>query len=175
MAIIAKDTGGGGGFTQAPGGVHAAVCCDVVDMGVLEVTYSNKTKKQHKIRVVWQIEQAMEDGKPFIVQKRYTLSLHEKASLRADLESWRSKPFTEDELHGFDVETVIGAAALLNVVPEMKNGTVYSNVKSIMKLPKNFTVLQVRDYIRAKDRTAEQHAQEPQPFADGITDDDVPF
>ncbi len=176
MPIIAKDTGGGKEFTPAPGGVHAAVCCDVVDLGVLEVIYSGKTKKQHKIRIVWQIEQNMEDGKPFIVQKRYTLSLHEKAALRADLESWRSKPFTEDELHGFDVESVIGAPALLNVVPEMKDGKVYANIKSLMRLPKTgFTVLTPRDYIRAKDRDPKHDTNDAPPFAEGITDDDVPF
>lgn len=174
MAIIAKDSGGGN-FTPAPGGVHASVCCDVVDLGVLEVTYSGKTKKQHKVRILWQIEQSMEDGKPFIVQKRYTLSLHEKSSLRADLESWRSKPFSEDELKGFDLENLIGVPALLNVVPEMKNGTVYANVKSIMKLPKNFTVLKPRDYIRVQDRDPQQQHEDMPPVGEGITDDDIPF
>jgi len=175
MAIIAKDTGSGKDFTPAPGGVHAAVCCDVVDLGVLEVNYKGKTKKQHKIRIVWQIEPTMEDGKPFIVQKRYTLSLFEKAALRSDLESWRSRPFTQEELNGFDVETVIGAPALLNVVPEMKDGKVYANVKSIMRLPNNFIKLQPRDYVRVCDRDPAQHAEEMPPVGEGITDDDVPF
>ena len=31
---------------------------------------------------------------------RYTLSLHERSALRAHLQNWRNKPFTEKELKG---------------------------------------------------------------------------
>src|SRR5262245_30956548 len=105
MPIIA--TGGDSKtFAPAPAGVHQGVCVDVVDMGMLKVVWNGQTKEQHKIRIVWQIDEVMPDDEKerrFIVQKRYTLSLSDKANLRKDLEAWRGRSFTEDELKGFDV------------------------------------------------------------------------
>lgn len=175
MPIIAKATSSA--FIPAPAGAHSAVCVDVVDLGVLEVNFGGKSKKQHKIRLVWQIEEVMADNKPYIVQKRYTLSLHEKASLRKDLESWRGRAFTTAELEGFDVETVIGVPCLLNVIETQKDGATYANVSSIMRLPKGMNAIKPRDYVRVIDREPQQ-AQQPedqQAEAWGITDDDVPF
>src|SRR6185312_17440172 len=92
------------------------------------------------IRVVWQVAENREDGKPFHVSKRYTLSLHEKSSLRKDLESWRGRPFTDGELEGWDVEGVLGAAAMLSVVQTAQQGNVYANVSAIMRPPKGMPV-----------------------------------
>jgi len=170
MAIIAK---AGPTFIPAPEGAHAAVCVDVVDLGTLEVNYGGKSKKQHKIRIVWQIDENMEDGKPFLVQQRFTLSLHEKAGLRKVLESWRGRQFTEEELQGFDVETVIDKPCLVNIIHQNKAGSIYANVTSVMRLPKGMAVLTPRDYIRVVDRKPEDQAPE-QDFGN-ITDDDVPF
>lgn len=182
MPIIAKESSSNRDFIPAPAGVHPAVCCDVVDLGVLEVTFGGKTKKQHKVRVVWQIEEVMADNKPYLVQKRYTLSLHEKAALRKDLESWRGRPFTPEELSGFDLENLIAAPALLNVVHNPgREGGVFANIASIMKLPKGMTQLTVHDYIRVCERKTEatetwNGAPVTDPSWDGgITDDDVPF
>ncbi len=175
MAIVAKATGGGN-FTPAPAGSWGAVCCDVVDLGIVESTFSGKAKKQHKIRIVWQIDEDMPDGKPFLVSQRYTLSLHEKAGLRKDLESWRGRPFTEEELEGFDVETVIGAPCLLSIVQNANGGNVYANVRGVMKLPRGMQAIQVRDYTRVIDRTGEQAGQTSDiPPHGEIDDSDLPF
>lgn len=168
MAIMAT-AGSGTVFKPAPAGLHQAVCCDVVDMGVLEVTYAGKTKRQHKVRVVWQIDEDMDDGKPFIVQKRYTLSLHEKSNLRKELESWRGRLFTDDELAGFDLEKLLSANAQLNIQHVQKGGETYANVVSIVPLGKGMQKLEVRDYVRVKDRTDGQDDHEP------LTVEDIPF
>lgn len=123
----------------------------------------------------------MPDNKPFIVQKRYTLSLHEKAGLRKDLESWRGKSFTGDELQGFDLEVLIGICCLLNVPRNVlqvnRDGDTYANVVSIMRLPKGVEPVKARDYVRTVDRTPEETAAtaETEPGAWTPTDDDVPF
>jgi hypothetical protein len=76
-------------------------------------------------------------GKPFMVSKFYTLSLNEKASLRKDLQSWRGKPFTEEELKGFDVEKLIGANCLLNIVEyEKLDKSSGTKIAAIMPLTK---------------------------------------
>lgn len=160
MAIIAKASGGGGDFTPAPAGVHQAVCVDIVDLGLLKVTFGGKEKEQHKISIRWQIAENMDIGKPFLVQKRYTLSLHEKATLRKDLESWRGRAFTDAESDGFDVENVLGANCLLNVTHAKKGESTYANVVAIMPLPKGMPKMAAVDYVRQVDRTdapADQH------------------
>ena len=173
MAIVAK---AGANYKPAPAGTHAAVCCDVVDLGELKVEYQGKAKVQHKIKIVWQIDELRDDGAPHRVSKRYTLSLHEKAGLRKDLEGWRGRPFNEEELKGFDVEVLLAKTALLNVIHKESNGSTFANVTGIMRLPKGMAGPTVRDYIRECDRTPEETAGTPPEF-DGppITDDDVPF
>lgn len=174
MAIMAKSSGEG--FVLAPAGAHPAVCCDVVDLGVLKVTYGGKEKQQHKIRIVWQLDELDPSGKPFRVQKRYTLSLHEKAGLRKDLESWRGKAFKESDLtEGFDVERLLAVGCFLNVNHESKAGATYANITAIMPLPRGVEGPKVRDYVRICDRPPGDGQEPPTQDFGGITDDDVPF
>lgn len=176
MPIIAKE--GGGTYVQPPAGTFAAVCVDVADLGILEVTFGGETKKQHKIKLVWQLSEIKPDGKPYVISKRYTLSLHEKSSLRKDLQAWRGRPFTPAELGGFDLEALISVPALLNVIEETRAGKTFSNVASIMRIPKGMECPVPRDYVRVCDRTTESVAVAPPPHESDsyeITDDDVPF
>lgn len=170
MAIIAT-AGDSKSFTPAPSGVHQAVCVDCIDKGLLEVTYAGKTKKQHKIVLAWQIDDLRDDGKRFLVFKRYTCSLNEKATLRKDLESWRGRAFTRDEEMGFDVETVIGANALVNVQHNHVSDKTYANVVAVMPLAKGMAKLMAQDYVREKDRSETPQDEHSAP----ITDDDIPF
>lgn len=171
MAIMVKKNGGN--FELAPAGSHSAVCCDVVDLGVMSVTYAGKTKEQHKVEIIWQIDEPRKDGKPFNVRQRYTLSLHEKAGLRKALESWRGRPFSDAETQGFDLESLIGVPCMVNVVHNPSGENIYANVAAIMKLPRNVAPLKVREYVRVVDRDPAQQGDR-QPFGE-ITDDDVPF
>ncbi len=169
-------------FLPAPAGVHAAVCVDEVDMGLVKNHFQPDAAPVPTVRLVWQIGEDMDNGKPFLIKKDYRASLHEKAGLRKDLEAWRGKPFTAVELLGFDLETVVGAPCMLNIIHKQgsKGGT-FSNIAGIMPLMKNGVVLKPRDYTRVKDRPTKEAApvQEhedipPVTFAD-ISDDDVPF
>lgn len=175
MPIIAT-AGENKTYTPAPQGVHQAVCVDVIDKGVLEVTYSGKTKKQHKVSLAWQIDELRDDGKRHIVYKRYTLSLNEKATLRKDLESWRGRAFTHDEEMGFDVETIIGANCLLNVQHNAQADRTYANVVAVMPLHRGMTKLSPSsDYVREQDRTDAQVAEANGNASGDITVDDIPF
>lgn len=179
MPIIATagSNGNGADFQPAPAGTYRAVCVDVIDKGIVEVSYQGKTKRQHKVSVAWLIDEKRDDGKPFLVFKRYTLSLNEKATLRKDLESWRGKPFSRDEEMGFDVEAVLGANCLLNVQHATRGDRVYANVVSVMPLMKGMTPMDGPfEYVRQVNRTPEQqaHADEPPPPTDDELDS-VPF
>ena len=173
-------------YAPAPEGVHQAVCVDVIDKGLIESAFVNEKgqkKVQHKIDIAWQISELRDDGKRFVVYKRYTLSLHEKAALRHDLESWRGRPFTRDEEMGFDVETVIGANCLVNIQhkPSKDGSRTYANVVSVMPLIKGMPKLAALDYVRQQDQPAAEtpsdtHAPVAETYdAPPLTEDDIPF
>ena len=105
MPIIAT-AGDSKSYTPAPEGTHQAVCVDVIDIGLKPNPFKDGAM-QHKIDIAWQIDETREDGKRHLVYKRYTLSLNEKATLRHDLESWRGRPFNEQELKGFEREGAV--------------------------------------------------------------------
>jgi hypothetical protein len=137
MSIIAKQEHEGN-FSPIPEGVHTAQCYAIVDLGV---HYSEKfDKKSRKVQVMWELpeEQFEYEGetKPRVISKEYTLSLGEKANLRKDLQAWRGKAFTEEELQGFDLKNVLGKGCQLQIIHTEKNGKTYGNIASIMGLPK---------------------------------------
>lgn len=180
MAIMASK---GSSFETCPAGSFAAVCCDVIDLGMVKSDYQGKIKAQHKVCIVWQIDEAQASGKPFLPRKRYTVSLHEKATMRKDLESWRGRAFTEDELQGFDLEKLIGVGAMISVVQAAAKGNVYANVTAVMRPPKGLTPPAIEpSYVRVQDRPkdgAPEDGEQP-PASDeeaqwNATLDDVPF
>jgi hypothetical protein len=156
MSLIAKDAGN---FNPAPAGLSSAVCLDVVDMGVLKQTWNGKEKEVHKCRFLWEIAELMEDGRRFTIGKWYTVSLHEKSTLRKDLKSWRGRDFTKEELAGFDLEKVVGARCRLVIMHEEKAGKTYANVTAIMPSDKATAIVPIGGYIRVKDRDQAQKAE----------------
>lgn len=154
MAILAKKTGGGD-FTPAPEGNHSAVCVDIVDLGDIERTYEGRSSLDHMVRIVWEIDEVDEHGNRFLVFGRYKNSLHEKASLRKLLDSWRGVPFSAKDLdEGFDLEKLLGKPCLVNIVHnEGKEGKTYANVTAVTRLPKGMPPLEPSgDYTRVQDR-----------------------
>lgn len=147
MPIII-DQGSSKEFIPCPAGTHQAVCVDVVDLGEQPTQYGPK----RKVKIVWQVNELMDDGSRFSVQNRYTASLNEKAILRKDLESWRGRPFTEEELKGFDIEKLLGANCLLSVIHAESGDKTYANVKSISPLMKGMQKIAPEGYTRIQDR-----------------------
>jgi hypothetical protein len=75
-------------------------------------------------------------GEPMSISKNFTLSLAEKATLRKDLQTWRGREFTADELRGFELKNVLGAWAMISVIKAMgNNGKEYTNIAAIMSVP----------------------------------------
>lgn len=145
MAIIATDSGGGGDFTPVPAGTHFAVCCMVADLGkqrIVSQMFGESIKHQVYIRwqipaerVEWEKDGEKHEG-PAVIGKTYTLSLGDKANLRKDLQAWRGKQFTPDELRGFDITKLLGVPATLTVTHTEKDGRTYTNVASLGGIPK---------------------------------------
>lgn len=172
MAIIAKNNKRD--FTPAPEGLWQAVCVDVVDKGMQKSPWGDN----HKVELRWVLSESMVNtGKPFMVTKRYTLSLHEKSNLRRDLEMWRGKKFTGDESDEFDLEKLLGANCQIQVIHNgSDDGTVYANVQAIVPAPRGVNKISIpSDYIRAKDRD-KNGAISTEPANEQIFDDDtMPF
>jgi len=132
-----------GNFESTPSGSHLARCYRIVDLGTQKTEYMGESKLQHKIMIGWEIHGTnedgtpikMRDGRPFAIFKNYTLSWSEKATLRIHLQSWRGKPFTQEEMRRFDLKNVLGAWCMLNVIETSKDGKVYTNVATVSPVP----------------------------------------
>lgn len=123
-------------FIPPPAGTHLAVCYRFIDLGTQETEFNGQKKHQRKVLMGWELpDELMEDGKPFIVQQRYTWSMSDKANLRKDLESWRGKAFEEKDFGpgGFNIKNVLGKPCVLTIVHETKNGKTYANITAVGK------------------------------------------
>ena len=132
MSLLASAKGGSGDFAMTPEGTYIARCFKIIDLGTQKGSEAFGGKEQHKVMVSWELldDVKMDDGRPFSVSQFYTMSLHEKATLRRDLEAWRGRKFTDEELDGFDLKTVLGAYCMLQVVHSADGK--YANVNAIM-------------------------------------------
>lgn len=174
--ITAKDSGGE--FEKTPTGMHQAVCAFVFDIGTHISTFAGQTIKAHKIIVTWELSETMKEGdnagKRFTVSKYYTLSLGEKANLRKDLESWRGKSFTDDELRvGFDVEKLIGVNCLLNI-GQNENGK--AKILSINPLQKGVVAIKPEKNVTQKfyDWIEKERAKSVEKATDDTPYEDAP-
>ena len=156
-------------FQLHPEGSFAAVCCDVVDLGMQEVTFQGLKKMQHKVRIAFLTSALTDDDNPSYISQRFTASLDDRATLRSFLESWRGKKFTPAESAGFDLETLIGVGAMLEIIHEAgKNDAskTYDNIFRIGRLPKvdAFSgepispVAIPADFVRVQDRPKSEGA-----------------
>ncbi len=140
MGLVASDAGNGQDYEPIPAGLHHAICYSFFDLGT---QFNEKYgKKERKVLLVWELpEQRIEIKKdeetldlPKARSRSYTLSLHKKANLRRDLESWRGKPFTAKELEGFDLADILGANATLQLIHETKGDKTYVNISNVLPL-----------------------------------------
>lgn len=136
MSLSVSDTGGS--FELPPSGVHTVRCYRLIDLGTQSSNWQGKETRQPKISLSWELlgDERTADGKPFIITRRFTASLGEKAALRALLKSWRGRDFTPEELKKFDLKTIVGAYGLANIVHETRDGSTYANLASLMPLAK---------------------------------------
>jgi len=173
-------------FEPMPIGNYQAVCAFVEDIGTHESSYQGTLLKKHQIVVCWELNEKMivgdNAGKPFMISKFYTLSLHEKANLRKDLESWRGKAFSDEELSGFDVEKLIGVNCLLNIIENVKqDGSKFAKVSSISPIIKGMAPIMPINKV-APEWIQKKREQSLEYFGDGDInidqtppDDNLPF
>lgn len=141
MAFKLTENTSSADFENPPEGVFPARCYRLVDLGTVAGDWQGRATHNRKVLVSFELlgEERMQDGRPFAVSRRFTLSLAEKASLRAFVTQWRGKPFAPGELQGgFDLHKLLGAPALLTVAHAEKAGRTYANIVGVSALPKGY-------------------------------------
>lgn len=137
MSLTASDSGSN--YTPPPAGTYRAVCTGVVDMGTqTHAQYGSRVQ----VLLTWEIDELTDEGTPYRVHRRFTRSLHEKSTLRAVLQSWRGRAFSDEELKGFDLRNILGKPCMLSVVHTVNDGRTYANIASVSSLLKGSEPLQ---------------------------------
>lgn len=133
----------GGSFELAPAGTHVAICYRFIDRGTQMSEYNGERKTRREVMLTWELpDEKMDDGRPFSVSKTYTWSMHEKATLRKDLEAWRGRAFNDEDFEGpnaFNTKKLLGACCMLSITHETKKDRTFAKVASIGKLLKGVT------------------------------------
>jgi hypothetical protein len=143
MIIAKQSSNTSSDFKLPPAGSFLARLYRIIDIGTQTTEWMGKKKMQRKIIAMFELHGEDNDGqplqtaegKPLIVSKRYTLSLDEKATLRKDLEAWRGKAFTQEELDGFNLEVLLGKCCMVNVTHSTYDGKEYANIANISQVP----------------------------------------
>ena len=145
MTFIIKDksTGGGGNFEQCPAGSYRAICTSITDLGFHEQNWQGeKARDVRKLRLSFELcDEEKTDGSPFYASREVTLSLNEKAALRAIVDGWNGKAMTDAEAKdGIDLGSYLGRAAMLSITHKQSlSGNTYAAISSVSSLPKGFT------------------------------------
>jgi len=143
MSLTAKDNGGGS-FTPVTPGMHLARCYRIIDLGTQKIEFQGQIKHLQKVMLSFEVHGEDENGKalvtskgePMSISKNFTLSLADKATLRKDLQAWRGRDFTADELKGFELKNVLGAWAMITASKTIgNNGKEYTNIAGINPVP----------------------------------------
>jgi len=160
MILQCKDTGD---FKPHPEGIHPAVCVDVMDLGLVETEFQGQRSLKPKVKLAFESEAKTEDGKPCMVSKNFTASLHPKAKLAAFLGKWRGRPVVPGE--SIDLQKLVGASCTL-VISHQKNlaGKTYASIDAVSKPTRKVTPSGTYDPAAARQRYADWKAKQAGQF-----------
>jgi len=180
-------------------GVALGVLADVADLGMVDGFYGAKPK----VRLTWVIDQKDTEGNFFVISKTYTASMHEKATLYADVKDiLGSVPPVP-----YDIELLIGRVNTLVLKKETATqgkyaGKDFVNIKAFLAARSGDKLVIPADYVREKDggvygrarqnnqgnntqqaprtpapqpRTSAPAQQNTKPVAPEVADEDIPF
>lgn len=121
----------------APEGLQRAKCTEIKDLGVMKTEYGDKRRVQFR----FELDAKNSKGFPFILTRTYNAVLSvnpktgKKSDLRRDLDMWRGKPFTDDEIRAgkADTDQFVNKFCVLNVEHKMgSQGGTFANITAIM-------------------------------------------
>ena len=107
------------GFKDVAPGTYLARSFRIIDIGTHHGEYQGKPNVRNQFVLQWELptETIEVDGvaKPMVVSRFYTNSLVPKSNLLRDLTAWRAREFTEEELKGFDLETILNKPCIVTI------------------------------------------------------------
>lgn len=127
-----------------PAGNYIARCYSMIHVGTVHEIYMGQPKVMNRVRIGWELptEQRIFDkakgNQPLVISKELTVSMHEKATLRKMLASWRGKDFSDDEAKCFDITKLVGVPCLLNIIHKQKQDKsgIYEDIAGVTPMPK---------------------------------------
>ena len=210
MTQIIASNKSGSTYEPVPAGNYVARCIKMIHYGTITEDYLGTPKTLNKVQLSWELPGELkvfkeENGEqPYMLSKDFTLSMHEKASLRKWLESWRGKGFTNAESEAFDITNLVGKACMINVIHNTKGDKTYANISGVSSMPKGlscppqindsviFSVLDFKnelfetfpDFIKDKIKSSVEYKAmqqpnavhtDPEPTNSPSEEDDLPF
>jgi hypothetical protein len=135
MAFVVKAKGNN--FSPPPAGSHVARVDQVLDLGLQKNPFKGTEERKVKIRFELPNE-LMSDGKPHVVSKFLTVSLHEKASLRKVIKGILGRDLTKKEDdEGYDIFQILGKSCLVTLIHKAgKDNSVNANIDSVLRFLK---------------------------------------
>lgn len=170
MASIKLTEESGGDFKRLETGVYNARCDLLADLGMRETNFGDK----HKVYIRFAIpDQTVEkeDGTTFqmSIGSQYTASLNKKANLRKMLENWRGKPFTDEELKGFELTKLLNAPATVVVGSYVdREGKERPKIESVIRCKANVEPLDHEAVAFGLDSTERELADAPEWISEAI-------
>lgn len=142
MSLVITEKGGSN-FDPIPAGIHQAICHAIYDIGT---QYNTEYKKnQQKLIICFELpheriefeKDGVQVNAPRTTSRTLTASLNKKAALRKMLDSLRGRPFTAEELEGFDLGKVIGVNCQIQIIHEPAQNDpskIYANIANVLPL-----------------------------------------
>jgi len=145
LIVTAKS---GADIEPVPEGLHLAVCVGLYDVGTIHSEMFGRDARKVILQFEFPELPPLESG-PRIMSRQFTMSLNAKAKLRAFLETWRGRKFTEQELAGFDLEKLLGAPCQAQVMHTVKeDGRTSANITTAIPAPKGVRpVASIKPYL----------------------------
>jgi hypothetical protein len=129
-------------------GLHVARCYKMIEVGTVQeemvINGRKEVKTLKKVRIGWEFPEMLKvfDEKkgpqPLVIDNEYTLSMGSKANIRKMMESWRGKPYTDQEAVKVDITKMLTQPCMINLThKQATSGKVYEQISSVVQMPKS--------------------------------------
>lgn len=131
----------GGDYETPEAGLHKARCIKIIDKGT---HYNEKfSNEQRELNIMFEMPELLmkkgdNDGKPFAISLGFggsiTLSMNAKSNLRPIIVGWMGKALDDKEAAEFNIDSLIGRPALLQIIHTTKDENTYANISQVLPL-----------------------------------------
>lgn len=125
-----KSISEGSNFELPEPGLYPCVIVGVIDVGAQNGPFGVKPKVYVILELVGT---AMSDGRPFVLSRPFTPTLHKQGNLLPFLESLRGRSFTPEERKAFDLTRIAGKPGRVVVQhATSESGKTFANIASAL-------------------------------------------